>query len=55
LELAAVALDELRERSLVPGDRRADYPLVRCVHGRGSTRLDQRSGRTLDPTAAPLM
>jgi hypothetical protein len=31
LELTAVALDELRERSLVPGSRRADDLLFDCV------------------------
>jgi hypothetical protein len=34
LELAAIVLDELRERSLVSGDRRADDLLLACVRRR---------------------
>ena len=53
LELAAVALHELRERGLVSGDRGADGRLFRCVHGRGSTPFDRRSGLELELTAVP--
>ena len=52
LKLAAIALDELRERSLVSGGRRADDPLL-DLRRRGHP-LRSRSA-TLDPTAAPLM
>jgi hypothetical protein len=36
LELAAIAVDELRERSLVSGGRRADDLLLDCVRRRRS-------------------
>jgi hypothetical protein len=53
LELAAVALDELRERSLVSGSRRSDDLLLDCVRRRvlllsiASLGPDQSSGSPL--------
>jgi hypothetical protein len=52
LELAAVTLDEFRERSLVSGSRRVDDLLLRRVL-RG--RLLSHVEPPLDPTAATPM